>query len=290
MTAKRHHRANPGVRSCLLPGQKARPDTKKLMVVGAHPDDCESAAGGLAAVCARRGWQVRFVSVTSGDAGHHEMKPKPLAALRLKEARKAASRIGASYVNLGEPDGRLFVTDSTTRKVVTAIRKFAPDVLVCPRICDYHRDHRNTGQLVLDASFVLQVPLVYREAPAMDRVPLILYTCDWFTEGPPFKPDVLVDVSRVEMDRVRMLLDHESQLLEWLPWLAGRKEVGRKNPVRDRKAVAERVLGRPRAIAKRFARELRKKYGRKVRAAEAYQVSEYGRRPAGQELKKLLPF
>lgn len=258
-------------------------------MVGAHPDDCESSAGGLAALCARRGWRVGFVAVTSGDAGHHEMKPRALAALRRKEAGKAAGRIGASYVNLGEPDGRLFVTDATTRKVVRAIRKFAPDVLVCPRTCDYHRDHRNAGQLVLDASFILQVPLVYRETPALSRVPVILYACDFFTEGPAFRPDVLVDVTGVEKVRVEMLLDHASQFLEWIPWLGGRRDAARKNPLRDRAAVGEALAGRPRRIARRFARELKMKYGRKVRAAEAYQVSEYGGRLSRGELRKLLP-
>src|SRR5690242_15593788 len=96
---------------------------KRLMVIGAHPDDCELTAGGFAALCARKEWKIKFVSVTSGNAGHQEMKPQTLAARRFKEAKKAASRIGAEYETLGEPDGRLFVTDATTRKVVDVIRK-----------------------------------------------------------------------------------------------------------------------------------------------------------------------
>lgn len=262
----------------------------KLMAVGAHPDDCEWMAGGTAALCRKAGWDVLFVAVTDGSSGHHEMKPRSLAARRLREARVAASRIGAAYRTLGEPDGRLFVCDRTSAKVVRAIRAFAPDVLVSHRVFDYHRDHRNTGQLVLDASFVLQVPNVYPKPPAMERVPLILYAQDTFTEGPRFKPDLLVDTSSVLDTQVRMVMDHESQFREWIPWLHGQREVGRKRPLADLNALARNLKARPRAVAKRFASELKAKYGREVDAAEAFQVSEYGRKVSSEEAAKLLPF
>jgi len=260
------------------------------MIIGAHPDDCEHSAGGLAALAARRGWQVRFVAVTSGNAGHQNMKPKALAARRLKEAKRAVGRIGASYRNLGEPDGRLFVTDSTTRKVVGTIREFAPDVLVCPRTCDYHRDHRHTAQLVLDASFILKVPLAYPEFQAMHEVPVILYSCDFFTEGPPFHADLPVDIGPVREVYLQMLMDHESQFFEWIPWVDGRHEVTLKNPLTDRKAVSEFLLRHSRRAAEKYAGALRKKYGRKVLNAEAYQISEYGRRVSPKELAAIFSF
>src|SRR5690242_1759162 len=129
--------------------------TRRLMVIGAHPDDCEASAGGLSALAREAGWKVHFSTVTNGNAGHHEMSGPALKKRREKEARRAAARIGASVEHLNEPDGRLFLNERSARKVVGAIRRFNPDVLVCPRNTDYHRDHRYTGQLVLDASFVL---------------------------------------------------------------------------------------------------------------------------------------
>jgi LmbE family N-acetylglucosaminyl deacetylase len=220
------------------------------------------------------------------------MNPRALAARRLKEGRKAAGRIGATYETLREPDGRLYVTESSTAKVITAIRRFGPDVLICHRTCDYHRDHRYSGQLVLDASFVLQVPLVCPRARAMDRVPVILYASDFFTEGPPFRLDLVVDISRVLDTRVSMLLDHESQYLEWIPWVRGMKKVSIRNPVRDRKEVAAMLAERPGRTAARFAREIGRKYGRgaRTRAAEAFQVSEYGAPVTPAGLSRMLPF
>lgn len=248
------------------------------MVMGAHPDDCEWMAGGLAIRCARAGWKVLFVSVTNGDAGHHEMGRRALAARREIEARRAAAVIGARATTLGEPDGRLFVNDRTTAKVVAAIRKFDPDVLVAHRTNEYHRDHRYAGQLVLDASFVLQVPLVYPRIPAPRRVPLILYACDFFTEGDPFRADILLDITRDLATRNRMLMRHESQFREWIPWLNGERSAGRGNPVTDDARIARDLEHRPREIARRYARELKRKCGGRVAAAEAFMVSEYGRR------------
>jgi len=260
------------------------------MVIGAHPDDCEFEAGGLAALCARAGWRVRFTAVTSGNAGHQNMRPGPLAARRLKEARRAAAHVGADFITLGEPDGRLFVDDRTTAKVVAAIREFHPDVLVSHRTCDYHRDHRYAAQLVLDASFILQVPLAYPARPPMTRMPVILYAYDSFTEGPAFTPHLLVDIGAVHGAVVRALMEHESQWLEWIPWVDGRKDVSIRRPRIDRAAVARELEAHARRVAERFAPALRGRYRKAVVAAEAFQVSQYGRRPDPAALRRLLPF
>ncbi len=262
----------------------------RMMIVGAHPDDCEFAAGGLAALGAKRGWEIRFLTATSGDAGHHEMKRAPLKARRRLEARRAAAVIGARADSLGEPDGGIYVTPRTTDRMIAAIRQFDPDVLVTHRTCDYHRDHRATAQLVLDASFMLMVPLTCPRVRAVRRMPVILYHSDRFSEGPAFRPDLVFDITAVLPLKVRMLLEHVSQMREWLPWLAGRREIGRRNPLPVDAALRRDLAERSRATARRFAGALRRKYRRAPAAAEAYQISEYGRRPSAAELARLLPF
>ena len=63
----------------------------RIIMFGAHPDDCEK-AGGTAALFAQMGYAVKFVSVTNGDAGHQVMKGEPLAKRRYAEAQEAALR------------------------------------------------------------------------------------------------------------------------------------------------------------------------------------------------------
>ena len=63
------------------------PDTRPLRIIcfGAHPDDCELQAGGVAAMWAARGHKVKFVSTTNGDIGHWGMAGGPLAQRRTEE-------------------------------------------------------------------------------------------------------------------------------------------------------------------------------------------------------------
>ena len=64
----------------------ARP--MRIIVFGAHPDDCELEAGGTAARWAKLGYKVKFVSVTNGDIGHHEMAGAILARRRTAEVKQ----------------------------------------------------------------------------------------------------------------------------------------------------------------------------------------------------------
>ena len=81
-----------------------------LMVVGAHPDDCEITAGGIAALTAARGGRVLFVSMTNGDKGHQTLGGVTLARTRRNEARAGAAACGAEAIVLDNHDGELTPT------------------------------------------------------------------------------------------------------------------------------------------------------------------------------------
>src|SRR5580700_6379364 len=148
-----------------------------ILCIGAHPDDNEFSVGGTAARLRRRGDEVRFVSVTNGDKGHFEEQyikdPGALAARRLIEATNAAAVIGASYQTLGVHDGEVYVDLATTEAVIRCIRSFGapgrgPDLVLFNRPLDYHRDHRYTSQLVLDATYMLTVPTMCPDVRHLD--------------------------------------------------------------------------------------------------------------------------
>src|SRR3954447_5583732 len=77
----------------------AQQDTGKIRIImiGAHPDDCDQDGGGTAILFAKMGYAVKFVSVTNGDAGHQTLKGKELAKRRFTEAQEAGKRFGVSY-------------------------------------------------------------------------------------------------------------------------------------------------------------------------------------------------
>ncbi len=68
----------------------AQDKTINVVVIGAHPDDCDLDAGGTAIKFAQLGHRVLFVSTTNGDAGHFNKGGATLAQIKkLKQPRPA---------------------------------------------------------------------------------------------------------------------------------------------------------------------------------------------------------
>ena len=82
---------------------QAADEPLRIIVFGAHPDDCELEAGGTAALWAQRGHKVKFVSVTNGDIGHHDVLPGQDVALAL---HRDAQHVTAAHQETVAGDGR----------------------------------------------------------------------------------------------------------------------------------------------------------------------------------------
>lgn len=76
------------------------------------------------------------------------------------------------------------------------IREVDPDLVLGPRPNDYHPDHRYTAQWLQDAAYMLIVPNVCPETPAIDANPVFSYVTDNLQKPAPFEPDVVLDVWR----------------------------------------------------------------------------------------------
>src|SRR6266487_5396789 len=113
----------------------AQQDTGKvrIIMIGAHPDDCDEDGGGTAALFAQMGYAVKFVSVTNGDAGHQTLKGKELAKRRFAEAQEAGKRFGVTYDVLDNHDGELMPTLDVRLAIIRKIREWNADVVIAPR-------------------------------------------------------------------------------------------------------------------------------------------------------------
>ena len=120
----------------------------RIIMIGAHPDDCDEDGGGTAALFAQMGYTVKFVSVTNGDAGHQTLKGTALAKRRYAETQEAAKRLGVVYDVLDNHDGLLMPTIEVRLGIIRKIREWNADVVIAPLPNDYHPDHRYTGVLV----------------------------------------------------------------------------------------------------------------------------------------------
>src|SRR5947199_10653559 len=210
----------------------------RVIAFGAHPDDCDLGAGGIAAKYAALGHKVKFVSLTNGDAGHQSQHGEELAKRRRAEAQEAARRIGIEYEVLDNHDGKLLPTLEVREQVIREIRQWKADIVIAPRPNDYHPDHRYTGVLVQDASYMVIVPDLVTDTPPLKRNPVVLYYSDRFTRPQPFRADLVVSIDVVFEKKVNMLDADVSQFYEWLPSPEGGFVQVPKDPAERKKWLA----------------------------------------------------
>ena len=147
----------------------------RIICIGAHPDDSEIGFGGTAAMLVARGDAVKFLSVTNGDAGHHLHSRAETAALRNQESQEAAYRLGIAEAEvLSNHDGELTPSLDARHEMVRQIRRWEADVVLTHRPWDYHPDHRYTSQLVQDSAYLVMVPNICPDVPALARNPVFL--------------------------------------------------------------------------------------------------------------------
>ena len=262
----------------------------RVIAFGAHPDDCDIRAAGTAAKFARLGYAVKFVSVTNGDAGHQTLGGGPLALRRRREAEESARRLGVTYEVLDNHDGELLPSLDVRRQIIRRIREWQADLVLAPRPNDYHPDHRYTGVLVEDAAYMVVVPNICPETPALRKNPAFFYYEDKFQKPSPFRPDVAIDIDDTFQQKINALDAHTSQVYEWLPWVDGKLSEVPSDPAQRKKWLAQ-LHGAPPSPAIR--RALKKWYGAehaaKVQHAEAFELCEYGSQPNDEELRRLFP-
>jgi N-acetylglucosamine malate deacetylase 1 len=102
----------------------------RILAVGAHPDDVEINCMGTLARYIKEGHHVTIAHVCTGDKGHVTIPPAELAKIRRQEAQQAAALIGATSLCLEYPDGELYVSDASVRRVTDLIRQVRPDLII----------------------------------------------------------------------------------------------------------------------------------------------------------------
>ncbi|QGY47369.1 PIG-L family deacetylase [Maribellus comscasis] len=262
-----------------------------VVVIGAHPDDCDIDAGGTAIKFAKAGHNVLFISVTNGDAGHHEKGGGALAKIRRAEAKEAGKRFGVEYIVLDNHDGELMPTLPVRLNLIRLIREWNADVVIGPRPNDYHPDHRNTAILIQDAAYMVIVPNVAPDTPPLKKNPVFLYTEDNFQKPYPFEPDIVIDITEVFDQKIYAMSAHESQFFEWLPWTNGTLE---QVPENKKDRLNWLAKWRNPHVKDNIRKGLVKWYGEdkssSIKQAEAFEICEYGRRPSDNEIRELFPF
>ncbi len=275
------------------PRLQAQEKPLRIIAFGAHPDDAELKAAGVAALWAAAGHKVKFVATTTGDVGLFAMAGGPLAKRRKAEVAECAKILGIENEVLDIHDGELMPTLENRRTIARLIRNWQADIVMGHRPYDYHPDHRYTGVLLDDSAVLVVAPFFVPDSPPTARNPIYMYYSDNFQDPKPFTPTVVVDIGAAADRKWKCVSAMPSQFGDRDSWQA---RTGAKVPAADKEREAyllEGVKRRGTGVADQFRARLVELYGKergeKVQYAEAFQLGQYGRQATIDELKKMFP-
>lgn len=277
------------------PDQTAAQTQRPLRIIafGAHPDDNELKASGVAAMWAAQGHAVKFVAMTNGDIGHFGMAGGPLAQRRRAEVEECARILGIETEVLDIHDGELMPSLENRRTVARLIRDWQADIVLAHRPWDYHADHRYTGVLANDAAVIVAAPFFTPDTPPVERNPVLLYYSDGFQKPYPFEPTMVVPIDAAADKKWACISAMPSQFGDADSWQARTRPNVPAGEAERQAFLLEGVKQRSAAVADQYRARLGELWGAAaagdVQYAEAFELSEYGRQPTVEELKALMP-
>lgn len=134
----------------LISAQNNRPvEKKKIICVGAHPDDPESGCGGTLALLANAGHQVTVIYITTGERGIKGKSFDEAAIIRKKEAINACAILNAKPVFAGQINGDIIFNYSWINKLKELISAEKPDIVFSHWPIDSHEDHGVSSLLTI---------------------------------------------------------------------------------------------------------------------------------------------
>ncbi len=121
-----------------------------LIAFGVHPDDIELSCAGTLLVEKNKRKKVGVIDLTRGELG-----TRGSAATRKQEAKRSAGILGLDVrENLEMADGFFENNEANKVKIIQALRKYRPEIILCNAVDDRHPDHGRSAQLVSDAAFL----------------------------------------------------------------------------------------------------------------------------------------
>ena len=272
---------------------QTQPRPLRIIAFGAHPDDAELRASGVAALWAAAGHKVKFVAMTNGDIGHFESAGGPLAKRRKAEVAECARILGIENEVLDIHDGELMPSLENRRTVARLIRDWQADIVMGHRPYDYHPDHRYTGVLLDDAAVVVAAPFFVPDTKPTARNPVFMYYSDNFQDPKPFTPSMVVGIDAVADKKWKCIDAMPSQFGDKDSWQARTLPNVPQGDGERQAYLLDIVKKRGTAVADQYRERLIALYGpergKKIQYAEAFQLGQYGRQASPDELKAMFP-
>ena len=186
------------------------------LAVAAHPDDIEFVMAGTLLQLARKGWEIHYLNLSSGNCGSTETSAARTRTIRLAEARTAASILGAVFHPPLTDDLEIIYELKLLRRLASVIRKIQPAVVLTHSPQDYMEDHTNTCRLTASAVFTRGMPNFQvhpKTAPTSTEV-AIYHAMPHGLRDPLRRrivPGAFVNTAPVQSKKLEALKAHRSQ-------------------------------------------------------------------------------
>ncbi|KAA2243057.1 bacillithiol biosynthesis deacetylase BshB1 [Chitinophaga agrisoli] len=180
-----------------------------ILAIAVHPDDVELGCAGTLMVHAAQGMKVGVVDLTRGELGS-----RGTPDTREQEAKDAAKIMGLTIrENLGLKDG--FFRNDTPEQlaIITAIRKYRPDIVLANAIDDRHPDHGRAAKLIADSCFLAGLRKVETALNGEFQEHWRPKQVYHFLQDRYHEPDFVVDVSSVMERKLEAIRSFKTQFM-----------------------------------------------------------------------------
>lgn len=178
-----------------------------LLAFAAHPDDAELSASGTLIHHKILGKTTGVIDLTRGELGS-----RGSVELRKQEAEAASKIMGLDLrENLGMSDGFFEVNEENLRKVITAIRKYQPEIILGPALEDRHPDHGRAAQLISRATFLAGLAKIETEADGKKQSIWRAKAVYYYIQDKLLKPDIVVDITPYFDKKLEAIMAYSSQ-------------------------------------------------------------------------------
>jgi bacillithiol biosynthesis deacetylase BshB1 len=178
-----------------------------ILAFGVHPDDVELGCSGTIIASVQQGKKVAVVDLTQGELG-----TRGTAETRKAEAAEAARLMGVqARENLLMADGFFTISEENIRKVITVIRKYQPEIVLCNALEDRHPDHGRSSSLVEDAAFLAGLRKIETSLDGMAQEAWRPKYVFHYIQDRYLKPDFVFDISAYMEQKIKVIQAYHTQ-------------------------------------------------------------------------------
>jgi LmbE family N-acetylglucosaminyl deacetylase len=167
----------------------------KIMAIAAHPGDALFTMGATVAAHIQHGGRGVFLNLSLGERGHPTLEPAAYGEMQRVATNRAAAILGAESAFIPYLDAEIPASEQAALAVCDCIRQHRPDVVLTHWKGSWHKDHRNTFQVVRDAIFYAELRSLIRELPA-HRSPRVYFAENW-EDAEDYQFDILLETTSV---------------------------------------------------------------------------------------------